>query len=282
MSNTDNKSVIVAGNRGLQLQSIDDMWRFANAVAKSGMAPKSMDTAEKILVAQQMGAELGMTPMASLNGIAVINGRPSVWGDALLGLVQGSGLLESFAEWYEVGGTRCKRAPSAPADNLVAVCAVKRRGHEVVEATFSWEDAKRAKLAGKAGPWTDYPLRMLKMRARAFALRDTFSDILRGVPVAEVVQDIPPEVDVTPRPSFLPQVEAAPAPAPVEHPIAEKLRESGVTWETARAIIATGKHGDAALAWERPEDVPDEHVSGLCRAWKHVANAAAATVEVTT
>jgi hypothetical protein len=55
------------------------------------------------------------------------------------------------------------------------------------------DDAKAAGLQGKQGPWTQYPKRMRQMRARAFALRDVFPDVLRGLPVAEEVMDIPPE-----------------------------------------------------------------------------------------
>ena len=58
-----------------------------------------------------------------------------------------------------------------------------------VTRTFSAEDAKRAGLAGKSGPWTQYPDRMMQLRARAFALRDTFADKLRGINVREEVQD---------------------------------------------------------------------------------------------
>ena len=55
---------------------------------------------------------------------------------------------------------------------------------------FSMQDAKQAGLTGKQGPWSQYPRRMLQMRARAFALRDVFADVLRGVHVAEEAQDI--------------------------------------------------------------------------------------------
>jgi hypothetical protein len=41
-----------------------------------------------------------------------------------------------------------------------------------------------------------YPKRMRQMRARAFALRDVFPDVLRGLPVAEEVMDMP--VDMGP------------------------------------------------------------------------------------
>ena len=55
--------------------------------------------------------------------------------------------------------------------------------------TFSYEDAKRAGLWGKQGPWTQYPQRMAQMRARSWAVRDAFPDLLRGISVYEEQQD---------------------------------------------------------------------------------------------
>jgi len=51
------------------------------------------------------------------------------------------------------------------------------------------EDAKRAGLWAKQGPWTAYPKRMMQMRARGFALRDAFPDVLKGMITAEEAQD---------------------------------------------------------------------------------------------
>jgi hypothetical protein len=44
---------------------------------------------------------------------------------------------------------------------------------------LSVADAK-GRLWTRKGPWEHYPQRMLQMRARAFALRDGFADVLRG------------------------------------------------------------------------------------------------------
>lgn len=76
-------------------------------------------------------------------------------------------------------------------DGSTAVCRVKRRAESEEVRTFSMDDAKVAGLLGKSGPWTQYPKRMRQMRARAFALRDVFPDVLRGMPIAEEVMDIP-------------------------------------------------------------------------------------------
>lgn len=165
---------------GIKLSTIDELWRFSCAVSKSGLAPKGMEKAEAIMIAIEMGLEVGLKPMAALQNIAVINGRPSIWGDAAKALVLSSGFCEYIKETYEGEGT-----------TLTAVCVSKRKGEANVEhkSTFSVADAQKAKLWTKSGPWTDYPARMLMMRARAFNLRDNFPDVLKGLAVREEVAD---------------------------------------------------------------------------------------------
>jgi hypothetical protein len=176
---------------GLALQSFDDAFRFSKMVAASEFAPKDFKgKPESCMLAIQHGSEVGLSPMQSLQSIAVINGRPTIWGDAALALVQSSPVCEWVKEYTEGQG-----------DNLTAVCECKRRGYPAPTVSkFSMSDAKRAGLAGKSGPWSQYPERMLALRARGFALRNAFADALRGLITAEEAQDYPqPIVAETPR-----------------------------------------------------------------------------------
>jgi len=182
---------------GLALQSFDDAFRFSKMVAASEFAPKDFKgKPESCMLAIQHGSEVGLSPMQSLQSIAVINGRPTIWGDAALALVQSSPVCEYVKEYTEGQG-----------DNLTAVCEAKRRGYPAPTVSrFSMADAKRAGLAGKAGPWSQYPERMLALRARGFALRNAFADALRGLITAEEAQDYPQPVvasePVVVRPKF--------------------------------------------------------------------------------
>ena len=205
-NSTITKAVVPIGTRGLVLSDLEGLWRFSVAVSKSGLAPKGIQSTEAICVAIQMGLEVGLTPMAALQNIAVINGRPSLWGDAQLAVVRGTGELEEFEEWYEDRGARLPRNPADYTDATTAVCRVKRRGYKPHEVSFSVADAKRANLWSKDGPWRQYPARMLKMRARAFALRDEFGDSLRGMLSAEerMGSSIDIEASVSPNPTFTP------------------------------------------------------------------------------
>ena len=171
--------------RGLALATFDDAFRFAKMVAGSDFAPKDFKgKPESCLLAIQHGSEIGLSPMQSLQNIACINGRPAIWGDAALAVVMASPVCEYVRETTEGDG-----------DQAVAVCEAKRRGYEKpTVARFSMVDAKRAGLAGKSGPWTQYPRRMLQLRARGFALRDAFPDVLKGLVTAEEAQDYPTPV----------------------------------------------------------------------------------------
>jgi hypothetical protein len=189
------------GERGLILTSIEDLWRFAQYASKSGLAPKGIETPEAIFIAVQLGLEIGLTPMASLQNIGVINGRPGIYGDAALAVVRGSGLLTEFREWYEVGDKKLtnseghSRTPTAKElenDSCTAYTLAKRIDHDATVYGFSVGDAKLAGLNGKAGPWTQYKARMLKWRARGFCLRDAFPDVLKGIRSTDELQDMEP------------------------------------------------------------------------------------------
>jgi hypothetical protein len=167
--------------------SFSEIVQIAGAVVRAGMAPKSLDTTEKATVAIMHGMELGLTPMAALQSIAVINGTPATYGDGMLALCRASGHLEDIREEVEWGN-------DGP---LSATCEVRRRGEKTPgKHIFTRDDAVKAGLWKKAGPWTQYPQRMLAMRARAWALRDKFADVLRGLRSAEEMEDM---VDVTPQ-----------------------------------------------------------------------------------
>jgi hypothetical protein len=209
MSNIVNRS-------GFAPQTMAEAMQFSETLAASSMVPRQYQgKPQDILVCVQWGLELGLAPMQALQNIAVINGKPSVYGDAAMALVQASSVCEDVQEFFEGEGTA----------NPIAVCIAKRRGRTPVTVRFSVEDAKRAGLWGKQGPWTQYPKRMMAMRARGFALRDAFADVLKGLITAEEAQDYPTEQaprDITPpKPANPLDAIAAPVVEPEVDVIAE-------------------------------------------------------------
>jgi hypothetical protein len=168
----------------LKPRTFDEAFRFANLIAESTLIPKEFQkNPANVLIAVQLGMELGVSPMQALQNIAVINGRPTIWGDLLPAIIYASGLMEVFDE---------------QGDEKQATCTVKRRGFSPITRTFSmeearrvtyWENGKQMTLADKQ-TYRSYGKRMLQMRARSFAMRDAFPDVLKGVAVAEDMEDL--------------------------------------------------------------------------------------------
>jgi len=196
----------LTNRQGFAPATVTEAIQFSEMLANSNMVPKQyMGKPQDIMVCIQWGMEMGLAPMQALQNIAVINGKPSVYGDAMMALVQASPVCEGVEESIEDEGT----------PNPVAVCVARRKGRAPVTVRFSVEDAKRAGLWGKQGPWQAYPKRMLQMRARGFALRDAYPDVLKGLISVEEAQDYPEETkrppkDITPRNPL----DALQAPAP--------------------------------------------------------------------
>ena len=165
----------------LEPKTLTEAMEFSEVLSKSGMVPDHYQgKPANVLVAIQWGYELGLAPMQALQNISVINGKPSIWGDSMLALVKAHPAFRGIHEQFE-GDT--------------AVCDVKREmanGEiETTRATFSIAEAKQAGLTNKKGPWQSYPNRMLKLRARGFALRDAFPDAIKGLITTEEAKDYP-------------------------------------------------------------------------------------------
>ena len=170
--------LIKAGN-WLTATNMEQAVKVAEMLAKSTLVPKAYQgQPANVLVAMAYGESFGMQPLQAMQSVAVVNGMPGLYGDGLLAVCRSC----SDWEWMQEA-----------IDGETAICTAKRRNEPEVTATFSVQDAKRAQLWGKAGPWTQYPTRMLAMRARAFALRNLYADVLRGMGSAEELQDIPAE-----------------------------------------------------------------------------------------
>ncbi len=177
--------IVKSESFSLTPKNLDEAMKFADILAKSTIVPKGYQGRPgDILVAVQMGAEVGLKPIQALQNIAVINGKPSIYGDACLALVKAHPAFEDIKESYSD-------------ETETAVCEIKRKGQSWHRTTFSRKDAEKAGLWGKQGPWTQYTKRMQQMRARGFNVRDTFPDALQGLILAEEAQDYPMD-DVTP------------------------------------------------------------------------------------
>ena len=157
------------GETGIRLNTVEEIFLFAKAVLNSGLAPRDFKTPEAVLVAIQMGMELGLPPMAALQGIAVINGRPSVFGDAMPGIVNASGLMDDYKD--ELIGAD---------ESLGYRVTVKRKGRaDPLVRTFTVAMAKKAAALNGAGSLSHADMASQSGTGRPFAFTD-----YRGSPMS--------------------------------------------------------------------------------------------------
>lgn len=191
----------VGGSSLLSKENFEHAYRIASMMAKSEMVPKNYrEKPQDILIAMEMGQSLGLSPLSAIQNIAVINGKPCLWGDAVLAVCSGHPEFEDITENELLDGQGVTAG---------YVCTVKRKGRTPVTKQFTVEDAKKAGLWGKSGPWAQYPSRMLQMRARGFALRDSFADALGGIRMVEEVSDYSKENTKENKKDFMDKVRKA-------------------------------------------------------------------------
>lgn len=214
------KAELIVGEEGyIAPRSVEEALRMADAVIAGRLAPDSYNNdRSKIMLGIMAALEAGLPPLYGLRNIAIINGRPTIWGDAAVALVQSKDLIEEHMEKF-IGDIDPKDLPADLTkwpNTFGFEVALKRKGQKgFYVGRFTVGDAKRAKLwlNGRKVPWIEHPQRMLKIRARAIALRDGFADALAGLAIREEVEDHAapepaPEIDLT----SIPILEAPPLP----------------------------------------------------------------------
>lgn len=158
-------------------QTAGDYWQLAQILSKVPLLhPAYRGHPHTCFYAMLRGASLGFSPAQAVEYIIPIHDRLTMYGDALLAVCRRSELCGGISETYDE-------------ETTTATCTAIRKGEPTpVVRSFSRADAEKAGLWNKQ-IWRSYPKRMLMMRARAYALRDAYPDILHGVAVWEEVQD---------------------------------------------------------------------------------------------
>lgn len=174
-------------------RNVEEAARMAQAVIAGKLAPSSYDNDPgKILLGIMSALEAGLPPLYGLRQIAIINNRPVIWGDAAMALVQSKNLIDEYHE-EQIGTAPTTTDLTKWPDDYGWRVTIKRKGQKgAYVGEFTVGMAKRAKLwlNPKKVPWMEHPDRMLKIRARAFPLRDGFADALAGLAIREEVEDM--------------------------------------------------------------------------------------------
>lgn len=206
-----------------------DLITFCESIAKSSLIPSNFkDKPADLAIAISMGNEVGMHWTHAIQSIAVINGRPSLWGDGALAVVQS----HRDYEWHSYNEST----------DACGVAIFKRKGHEPERVEFTLEDARKAGLLNK-DTYKQHQGQMLLRRAAARCMARKFADALRGMGLAD---DAPAE-------KLVGSGSAADEPAPKSKAkeVQERLaaRKTNVT-----DAIHGGAHGEVIKV---PDDMID-------------------------
>ena len=147
--------------------------QYAKALADSGLLPKQYQNwPANVLWAMEYGEMLGLSPMAAITGVHVIEGKPS----ASAGLI--SALVRRAGHKLRVTG-----------DSKKATCQIVRADDPDFTFEVTWtlkrnsDDNPSAEEAGllNKSTWKNYPAAMLKSRAITQCARDACEEALFGL-----------------------------------------------------------------------------------------------------
>jgi hypothetical protein len=138
--------------------------RGAKYLLASGLCPVALKSPEAVLFVILAGRDLGLSPVASLRGLTIIQGKIEVSADLSLGLFHRAG---GKSQWEELTDSAARLRLSAPWLTASHV------------SSFSMADAQRAGL--NDGNYKKYPKAMLRSRAITQGLKDIGFDATAGV-----------------------------------------------------------------------------------------------------
>ncbi len=149
-------------------KSLTEVSSLADTLAKSTLLPEALRGKQAdIVVSILAGQELGLAPMAAIRGVHVVQGKPLLSADTMVGLVLASGLCEYFI---------CVEETDAS-----VTYETKRKGAPKPQrCTWTVEDTKRAGLQTKDN-WRTHTRQMMKARCKSILARDAYPDVLAGV-----------------------------------------------------------------------------------------------------
>jgi hypothetical protein len=199
---------------------LDQAFRMAQILVSSGLTPRGVDTPQKAFLIMAQGRELGLSTMQSLGNIYVVEGKVSLSSDLMAAMV----LKSAVCEYLRVVEMTPERA----------TYAAKRKGGNEFRFSFSWEDANKAGLTGRA-TYKANPADMLRHRALSKTVRAVFPDVVAGLYSRDEAEDI---VDVTPRTTVAEVVHAAAETAQTPAlPAATKVRKRAPAAPVAAPVV---------------------------------------------
>lgn len=223
--------------------NLDEAFRMAQILVSSGLTPRGVDTPQKAFLIMAQGRELGLSTMQALGNIYVVEGKVSLSSDLMAAMVLKSAVCE-YLRCVEMTPER-------------STYVAKRKGGVEFRFSFSWEDAGKAGLTGRA-TYKANPADMLRHRALTKCVRAVFPDVVAGLYSRDEAEDI---VDVSPRSTVAEVVHAAAETAQTPAlPAATKVRKRAPAQQVVAPVVQSPVAveeepvADQATEQERLED----------------------------
>lgn len=221
--------------------SLDERRAYVSAIAQAGdLLPRSLwvgnqPSPAKVLLLAETGSMLGLHPMAALQSIHIIEGKPTLSANLLAALVRRAGhrlRVTTKGAWAD--------------GSFVARAVLVRSDDPEFEFVVEWTKA-RATTAGLAGRgnWNKYPEAMAKARAITEVIREGAPDVTivaaytpEELGAAEVTEDgevvvlkasTPTQASTPAAPLQAPQEAAQPPVAEVRQPSRDWLADANAT-----------------------------------------------------
>ena len=217
----ENRHVPVMAKSGFSLVAgnFEEAMKIANMLAGSKLVPQQYQGhPEDVLIACSWGESLGLKPLSALNAIAVVNGRPQLFGDALKALIMKHGTIEE--NWDNEQG--------------IWTMTAHRKGFPDVTWSYGYNDAIAAGHvsynpqsntfglgARKSEAWVKYTKRMCQLKCRNFVIRDAFPDVIQGIDIEGSDDDVMPISEVQTEP--VTEVQAIEQQKPTEAELMEQM-----------------------------------------------------------
>jgi hypothetical protein len=174
-------------------QSFEGKLQLADILAKSGLTPDGLETKEQVFLALQYGAELGLSPMVSIQNISVVNKRPAFMTEIKRGLAFNTGQVADYKVEEIIG-----KFDTDEEEVIEVIITARRKDYDIeCKGSFSLNEAKRAGLLGKNN-WK-YRASMLKKRADSRLFDSLFPERFAGLMSPEEAEELPMK-DVTEKP----------------------------------------------------------------------------------
>lgn len=167
------------------IQAFEDAQRMVKPLASSQFIPENFrGRIDDCLIALEMAHRMGVSPMTVLQNTYIVHGKPGIYSQFLISLVNRSGYFASQIKYRMTGkkGT----------DSYGCIAWVKDKDGDTLEGPeVTIEMAKAEGWASKPGSkWKTMPEMMLRYRAATFFSRLYAPEITMGMKTQEEIIDV--------------------------------------------------------------------------------------------